>query len=229
MAEIAPATERKQIVGNRISQYEAWIDSLLSQVRNGSITEGKASQLIARAMTAKDSQMDRMNRRADTDPKTRLKNAKAMERELEKLVREGIPAGIIIADIDFFKGVNDTYGHQAGDAALFQVGLNLTTELRQDEERGSADEVFRFGGEEFVVIARGISDPDPLFSIAERLRQRVETAGVTIPTTGEHIPLTITLGGGIFKPGGQPADVLKQADQNLYKGKHLGRNQSIVT
>jgi diguanylate cyclase (GGDEF)-like protein len=143
--------------------------------------------------------------------------------ELSYAKRHGVPVTLAMLDLDHFKKINDSWGHQAGDQVLQSVAWSLMTMLRQE------DIFARYGGEEFVVIARGIAAPGGL-ALGERLRAEVERMAVRTPQ-GERIPVTISVGVCIA-PGGRevsPVELVRQADANLYAAKTSGRNRVVAT
>jgi two-component system, cell cycle response regulator len=141
-----------------------------------------------------------------------------LESEFTFAVRHVSPLTLVLFDIDHFKKVNDTYGHQAGDYVLSELSALLTSALR-------AEDVFaRYGGEEFGVICRG-SDVMQGQIVAERMRKAVELHKFVFE--GTHIPLTISVGvAGLPDPAVKDAsELVTLADQSLYKSKHGGRNR----
>ncbi|KOS67701.1 chemotaxis protein CheY [Lysinibacillus contaminans] len=151
-----------------------------------------------------------------TDKLTGLKNRRFFQEKLEEhiaLYREtGKFFSLLILDIDHFKKVNDTYGHQVGDEVLVQLAHVLTTQTRE------ADIAARYGGEEFVVILPN-TDLAESKIIAEQLRQTVEHAQWK---TGS---LTVSIGIATFTEQDSDATILKNADQALYASKENGRNR----
>ena len=144
-----------------------------------------------------------------------------LESEFTFAIRHVAPLTLVLFDIDHFKKVNDTYGHQAGDHVLSEIAALLTGALR-------AEDVFaRYGGEEFGVICRG-SDVMQGQIVAERMRKAV--AQNKFVFEGTHIPLTISVGvAGLPDPAVKDAaELVSLADQSLYKSKHGGRNQVTV-
>jgi diguanylate cyclase (GGDEF)-like protein len=141
-----------------------------------------------------------------------------LESEFTFALRHVAPLTLVLFDIDHFKKVNDTHGHQAGDFVLSEISTLLTAALR-------AEDVFaRYGGEEFAVICRG-SDVNQGQIVAERMRKAVEAHKFVFE--GTHIPLTISVGvAGLPDPGVKDAaELVSVADQALYKSKHGGRNR----
>jgi diguanylate cyclase (GGDEF)-like protein len=158
---------------------------------------------------------------ARTDAKTGLLNATAWQREADTEIARAQRAGenlaLLLADVDHFKRVNDTYGHLAGDEVL----RGLATELRQ-QVRGS-DVVGRFGGEEFVVLLPR-ADADEACKIADRLRHRASVMGVY--ADGVALDVTISIGVAVLGAHGRDLfELLTAADSALYRAKDEGRDQ----
>jgi two-component system, cell cycle response regulator len=144
-----------------------------------------------------------------------------LESEFTFSARHGTPLALVLFDIDHFKKVNDTHGHQAGDHVLSEISSLLSSTLR-------AEDVFaRYGGEEFGVICRG-SDVAQAQVVGERLRKAVESH--RFDYNGTHIPVTISVGVAVLpNPAVKDAnDIVLYADQALYKSKNAGRNRVTV-
>ncbi|MCP8466996.1 sensor domain-containing diguanylate cyclase [Pseudomonas sp. ZM23] len=158
--------------------------------------------------------LGRLSHEAQSDPLTGLANRRAMDSALEVLTRANLHYSVLALDIDYFKRVNDTYGHDAGDEALKRVAAIL-----RQYSRGE-DLACRSGGEEFVLLL-----PDtPLETargIAERIRGAVEAAEV--PRVG-HLTISIGAASGV----GEPEAILKAADECLYRAKQSGRNRVVA-
>jgi len=140
--------------------------------------------------------------------------------ETERSRRSNDSLGVIMADIDFFKQVNDTHGHLVGDAVLQEVGRRLASALR------GYDSVGRFGGEEFLIVVPGC-DALNLLVTAERLRRRI--ADQPINTSAGPVPVTVSLG-LVAAQGNEsrlidPEALLRDADAALYAAKARGRNR----
>jgi diguanylate cyclase (GGDEF)-like protein len=159
------------------------------------------------------------------DPLTGLYNRRFMEasleQELARSVRSGKPVGVIMLDIDHFKRFNDTYGHDAGDALLAQVGVTLQSATRKE------DIVCRYGGEEFLIIL-GQSCLGDTRHRAEELRQEIQK--ISIQYRGENLgSVTLSLGvAGLPEHGETPEQLIRAADGALYIAKHNGRDQVVV-
>ena len=144
-----------------------------------------------------------------------------LESEFTFSTRHSSPLALVLFDIDHFKQVNDTHGHQAGDHVLFEISALLSSALR-------AEDVFaRYGGEEFAVICRG-SDESQAQVVGERLRKAVENNRFVYD--GAVIPVTISVGIAVLpNPAVKDAsDIVAFADQALYKSKNAGRNRVTV-
>lgn len=157
------------------------------------------------------------------DPTTALYNKRYfMERFAEELSlarRSKAPLSMLIMDLDFFKKVNDTYGHLAGDLVLQQMGQLLKKMTRHE------DVVARYGGEEFIVMLRG-SDEGSSYHTAERIRREVELFAFEFE--GRRIPVTVSIGLCALDPNAEEVtteSMIKTADERLYHSKQNGRNR----
>lgn len=138
--------------------------------------------------------------------------------ELAYAKRHSFDLGLVMVDIDYFKSVNDTHGHAAGDVVLKQVAAVLAKQLRTE------DLIARIGGEEFAVLLRGIG-PQGTGSLAERLRVAVQS--LPINADGTSLRVTISAGCACLSEttDGSCKALLQSADQRLYSAKHNGRNR----
>jgi diguanylate cyclase (GGDEF)-like protein len=140
--------------------------------------------------------------------------------ELERSRRSQDSLGIIMVDVDFFKKINDSYGHLVGDTVLQEVGHRLASGLR------SYDSVGRYGGEEFLIVVPGC-DTLNLVVTAERLRHRI--ADQPIQTRAGPVPVTISLGLAAAQANESVVigreTLIRDADQALYAAKARGRNR----
>jgi two-component system cell cycle response regulator len=162
---------------------------------------------------------------AITDALTGLFNRRYMESHLATLVEQagarGKPLTVLVLDIDYFKSINDTHGHDAGDDVLRDFALRIRKSIR------GIDLACRYGGEEFVIVMPE-TDMAVATMVAERLRRRIATEPFAIQKGARTIEVTISI--GIAALGEQDegaADVLKRADQALYRAKRDGRNRVV--
>lgn len=140
------------------------------------------------------------------------------EEEIVRAKLTSTPLSVIMFDIDHFKNVNDTFGHQKGDAVLTEIGKIILNSVR------STDYVGRYGGEEFVALLPGTSKEEA-FSIAEKTRKRIENTRFI----ENDIKLTISCGvSSLPYDGNDQAQIIEKADQALYTAKESGRNKSIL-
>ena len=160
----------------------------------------------------------RLARQALTDDLTDLANrrhgARQLEREVALCVRHGRLLALARVDVDHFKQINDTYGHEAGDEVLTEVARRLAGAVR------GGDELARWGGDEFVAIL-----PDTDKSGAQRAAERLRTAVADAPikAAGAALPVTVSVGWAHWS-GDTPDDLLARADRALYRAKDAGRN-----
>lgn len=143
----------------------------------------------------------------------------SLDRELDRVARAGEPALMLVIDIDHFKVVNDTHGHNAGDLVIAAVGQTLAECVRP------MDTVARLGGEEFAAVLPNCP-PTFGFKVAERVRQRIAARMVDIGL-GRSLSVTVSIGGA-FAPQwvrSSPKIWTERADQQLYRAKHEGRNR----
>ena len=141
-------------------------------------------------------------------------------REVVRSQRYDKPLTILLLDIDHFKEINDTCGHQTGDAVLGQLAESLMQSVRE------CDYVGRYGGEEFLIILPD-SNIQSGFATAERIRKNVSTRKITV--NKDNISLTVSIGvAGYPKDGGDVESIIRKADDALYKAKANGRNRVTV-
>ncbi len=164
---------------------------------------------------------DELRNIAARDPMTQLLNRRGLTEALQLYFnsRKAVPAHLLMLDVDYFKRINDTYGHHIGDTVLCHVAQVLSGAVRRGDLAG------RIGGEEFLVICLD-SDMHGVRHLAERLRSAIETQA--IPVSGRDQPLHCTVTIGISSPfSGTKAleGAMREADAALYRGKAAGRNR----
>ena len=177
---------------------------------------------LYRQLQAANQKLDRL---AKVDSLTQLANRRwldsYLQQEWQRLAREHKPLSIVLADVDFFKVYNDTYGHAAGDQCLAEIANAIRQGVRRP-----ADLAARYGGEEFALVLPD-TDQEGAVRVVQLVRHHLQTLG--LPHGASPSGDTITLSFGIatqVPTSGPPADsLLKAADQALYAAKAAGRNQ----
>jgi len=217
----------KQVLESRLEGLLASMEQhrLQREAREQEITarlQGLGERVTSMEREALDyrDKLEQQRNKALLDPLTGLPNRAAWS---ERLVLEHVRSqqtgnGLLLAilDLDHFKSINDTFGHQAGDKVLKIIANVLRKGLRGD------DFIARFGGEEFALLMPG-SDLGGGSRLLERLRAAVEQCPFHFK--GERVSVTMSAGVAVFKPGENASQVLKRADQALYRAKEAGRNQ----
>ncbi len=163
---------------------------------------------------------------AITDQLTGLHNRRYMARHLDNLIsqaeRGGKPLAFLIMDIDFFKAVNDTHGHDIGDEVLQEFARRISANVR------GCDLACRYGGEEFVVVMPDTDVPFA-YAVAERLRHSIETTPILISRAPGKLNITISIGiAGSIGTGDSADALLHRSDQALYSAKRTGRNRVVA-
>lgn len=167
--------------------------------------------------------MKEMERLALYDQLTQLPNRRYIDTFLENQIRDfqslGIPFGVLMLDLDFFKRVNDTYGHNIGDMVLKMVAGTFQGAMRK------SDFIGRWGGEEFVAILRGVTHLE-LRMIAEKVCRMVAQSSLT--RGADCLRVTVSIGSTMVQPTDNPFTLIQRADKALYTSKDEGRNRVTV-
>jgi diguanylate cyclase (GGDEF)-like protein/PAS domain S-box-containing protein len=180
-----------------------------------------ANQQLILRMAEIEALQAQLREQALLDPLTGLYNRRylneALQREVNRTRREGLCLSILIGDIDHFKQINDTFGHQAGDLILQGVANLLTRNTR------GSDLVCRYGGEEFIIVLPGISLP-VAYQRAEEIRAACQS--LRFCHHGVQFGVTMSFGAALFPIHSErPEEIIDLADQALYMAKNAGRNQ----
>lgn len=163
---------------------------------------------------------------AVVDPVTNVYNKRffieRLKEEFSHSRRSKIPMALLMVDVDFFKKVNDTHGHLAGDMLLHQLAKIMKDMIRNE------DVLARYGGEEFAAILRG-TNKTGAYNLAERIRQKVASAPLIFEE--KKIPVTISIGVAALDDGlkhDTQEEFIKDADEKLYQSKQNGRNKTTA-
>ncbi len=169
-------------------------------------------------------QMYRLTREMNIDSLTKIENRHSLDNTILQTKIHGLrhdqEMAILMLDIDYFKRINDSFGHEVGDVVLAEFAARVSTCLR------FTDRFYRYGGEEFVVLAMD-TNLDQARALAERIRVSIESESVQF----NDRKIRLTCSSGIAILGKNKRDIefcLRCADQALYRAKDLGRNQSVV-
>ncbi|QPB84932.1 diguanylate cyclase [Pseudoalteromonas rubra] len=180
-------------------------------------------QVTLRELEEKNHELEKLNME---DPMTKVKNRRYFDKrlmmEVRRSRREQTTLSLIILDIDFFKKVNDNYGHLAGDHTICAFARLIEKHLKRPH-----DEVFRYGGEEFVILLPNTSQEGAL-ELAEQIRQATEAHELKV--AGHHIKFTTSAGvySAIAQNTNNPTLFTDLADKGLYMAKQQGRNRICI-
>lgn len=196
-----------------------WISLSIRAVRND-MGVLEAIEGIAVDVTEKKRSVQELSVRANTDPLTGLANRTHMEQSLEHMLaqakRSQKNVGVLFIDLDKFKPINDTYGHEAGDTLLREVSSRLKVRLRE------ADLAARMGGDEFVIILWDIRSVEDLYRVGRPL---LEELNKPYTWEGRELRIGASIGGCIFPDhGNTPGELLRCADKAMYGIKQSGKN-----
>ncbi len=168
-----------------------------------------------------------LKRMALTDGLTGLLNHRSIQgkfrRELKRARRYENPLALVMLDIDYFKKINDNFGHPSGDRVLKDLAGIFKEMVRE------ADSVGRYGGEEFLFVLPE-TGPEGAFRLAERIRQRIDSRPFVVPSR-KKVDVTVSAGISSYRPGDvklSADDLLSRADNALYKAKRRGRNRCWI-
>ena len=180
--------------------------------------EGESQYIVVAMQDARERKraQEDLRRQADSDALTGLPNRAVIQRRLDEVLRQGAPAGLIFIDLDGFKLVNDSAGHEAGDGLLCEVARRLSEALVAPAFVG------RWGGDEFVVVAPNLQDEIQVKALGDAILERCRQ---TVPMHNRLVAVGASLGVALApRDGVDAATLLRRADAAMYKAKENGRN-----
>jgi len=218
----------ESLAEERALRLQAKQEALDLQLRANEVLEARvyertrALEEVRHGLEAANAELMRLS---TTDSLTQLANRRRFDRLLDEEIRRarraGSPLSVLLADIDHFKRVNDSYGHPFGDECLRQVAAVLAAHCQR-----AGDVAARYGGEEFVVLLPGL-DAEQAVALAESIRCTI--AHLQLQHGEQPVALTISLGVATLTPSlVAPADLLAAADAALYQAKNAGRDQVVL-
>lgn len=223
------------IMSFAISRYTKRLVNTLVKIRNyvTNVSAGNLDSVLPESVLERDDELGEiaysiqtmhrsLRTMVDQDALTGLHNRgcgnRKLEQALQKSAQAKMPLCIALSDIDFFKKINDTYGHECGDIVLQQVARTMNGCIRKQGF------VARWGGEEFLIVLEN-SDSQNSRQILEHLRESISR--LEIPYNGQTIRLTVTVG-MVENDGSGSNNLLRLADNALYEGKTTGRNRVMT-
>ncbi|MES9831541.1 MAG: GGDEF domain-containing protein [Candidatus Thiodiazotropha sp. LLP2] len=197
-------SRKKRYDKDEISQVENLLAALLYPLRNALLYHAAIESAFLDSLTG---------------AKNRTAFDSNFSREIELNRRKDSGLSVIVMDIDFFKRINDQYGHAVGDLVLKQVSKTIEDSIR------SSDALYRYGGEEFVVVLNG-TDQLGANLLAERIRENIENLRIE---SLKDLQVTLSLGVSMMSSDDTTETLFNRADSALYKAKNQGRNQVVMT
>lgn len=208
-----------------------WVESMIRVVRDPVTGTPDGLVVVSRDVTERKNVEAELARLATIDGLTGVANRRtfdeALQREWRHCARTQLPLSMLLVDVDHFKALNDSQGHQRGDECLRQIGEVLGSTVRR-----AGDLAARYGGEEFTVLLPE-TDAVGAAAVAERLRVEIESLALPHPASGvAGGVVTVSVGGATLwpLPGEEakgPAELLGLADEGLYEAKRTGRNRTV--
>ena len=209
-------------------EYEYLKQSLLSQISVAIDSNRRLEHNLVCTQYRLEQQaqeLDRTRREARLDELSGVGNRKAFDESLKfmlsKYKRHGSTFALLLIDVDHFKWINDTHGHQAGD-----IVVSLLGEMFQDIVRPS-DHVARYGGDEFAILLGSVS-LEIAMQVAQRIRERVETSNFDAGLQNNFVSVTLSMGLAVAEHDDTHESLVKKADAALYQSKQQGRNRLSV-
>jgi len=215
---VTPLYDKRQLLNGQLMVFRDVTERKHVEKRLRSVNDRLQTQLIEIGLL-----QSKLREQAIRDPLTNLFNRRyleeTLERELARAAREDYSVCIIMIDLDHFKRVNDTYGHEAGDEVLKALATTLSEQCRR------GDFACRYGGEEFVIVMPNIN-MDTAYERAENIRQSLNS--LRVPYGNYYLTTTISTGIACYPINGDTREsILRAADQAMYGAKEAGRDHIL--
>ncbi|HMB25201.1 MAG TPA: diguanylate cyclase, partial [Anaerolineales bacterium] len=216
---VTPLYDKDQLLNGRLMVFRDITERKLDEKRLRYANERMQTQLIEIGLL-----QSKLREQAIRDPLTNLFNRRYLEetldRELARAGRESYPVCIIMIDLDYFKKINDTYGHDAGDEVLKALAKTLTEQSRR------GDFVCRYGGEEFVMVMPNITKRTA-YDRARKLRKCLKA--LQVPYERHQLTMTLSMGIACYPANGETRQaLLRAADRAMYAAKRAGRDHILT-
>ena len=216
--QVTPLYDRSQSMNGHLMVFRDITESKQVEKRLRYVNDRLQGQLIEIGLL-----QSKLREQAIRDPLTNIFNRRyldeTLDRELSRAAREDYPVCVIMVDIDHFKRVNDTHGHEAGDLVIKAIAATLSHHCRR------GDFACRYGGEEFVVVLPNIT-LETAYARAQDLRTSLNL--LSVPSEEHNLSVTISMGIAGFPENGQTRDtLLRAADQAMYAAKEAGRDHIL--
>ncbi len=223
IVEISGAAEEVSNTVDKVPEGRQWYEARIKRIPQP-IKGKSAVAVISVNITSRKLLEMQLKKLSETDPLTGAYNRRyfieQIDRQHKYFIRYGAPVSLIMFDLDYFKKINDTYGHTTGDEVLKHFVKICSENFRE------ADIFARYGGEEFVGLLPN-STSEGAYRIAERIRKTIEKAELNIK--GNRVKYTVSGGIADMKKGDHSYnDALNRADEALYKAKNSGRNRIVI-
>lgn len=213
-----------QCAGTRV-EFENLQHSVIKSLRSIVVANQKMeNDLVVSKFQLEETaqELDRSRKEARTDALCKISNRKAFDETLQFMVSRyqsrQSSFGLMLIDIDHFKRINDTFGHESGDEVLISIGQALKECVRPE------DFVGRLGGDEFVLILEGLG-AETAELVGSRIRSTIELYNFSVGSKGQSTVVTLSMGLAVISPTDDTKSLYRRADQALYRSKELGRNQ----
>ena len=223
----------------RQETWRVWIDEEFEKQKKGQLTEDELKDRLAEKLRQTDDELTKQFQIAqsraellNTDELSEIPGKYAFDNDIDELVKNKERFGLLMLDIDKFRDFNGKYGHMGADQTIKHIAQTIDSVLRKrendNEEKRPEDTVYRLHGDETAILVRGITTPESLLEVSERVRNAVLNSPATINGVKDSIPISTSIGGAIYD-GQDTDDFIDMVDKGaLYGAKNNGRNNSYI-